>query len=1107
MTDDPKAAHPNAPPLKARPLSNTANTPPRRPRKALWLWGLGVVLAVATVLTGGFYLAQGRDIAVPAWMRGRIEARLAAALPAHRLTFGDMIMVLDEGWRPRALVRDFRLSDQDGSPLIEVSQVRASLAMRPLLRQEFELKSLDIQGVFLNLRRGRDGAVTLSSGAAGAAGALGASTGVAQLLSGLTAELGKPGLRALKRASLRALTLRYEDLQAERAWTVDGGRLRLTRLDDKVDLAADFALLGGGDGAATLEANYSGKIGSLASEFGVNLADMPAADIATQGPAFAWLEPLRASISGALRGGVDEEGNLRSLNATLQISQGVIQPNPQAKPIPIDAARSYFSYDPGQGVLRFDELSVQSPWLSGRLEGQSFLSEVQNGTITEMVGQFNLAELRANPQDLFTNPVRIEAAQMDFRLRLDPLELTIGRFGIADQGSHLEAKAKIAALEQGWAVQVDGALDRLSHQRLLAFWPEGAAQKPRKWLVEKLAHADLHDIQFAMRKRPDHPAEPFFSFGFRNAQADILPNFPPLGQGRGHASLVRDRFVLRLDRGFVRAPKGGWVSLAGSHYILPDVRIKENPPGLVRLSASGAIPAALSLINLPPKAVMDDAGLPETLAAGQVDITGTIAFPVQKKPPPGAVRFDLTGQLRDVQSDVLVKGRVLRAAQLDLAVSNDEISIRGAGDLDGMPFDARWRQPLAAGARQPGQVAGQVTLSPSNLARFGLEVPAGLIAGSAAAQITVDLPPGAPASLTLSSDLDGLALAYPALGWGKAADTKGHFASILALTDPPAVQEFDLRAAGLDLSGTVNLTSEGTLARAQLSRLRLDDWLDVQASLTGQDPGQPPKLAITGGRVDLGRASFGAGATGQGGGMDVALDRLQLTPGLALAPMQGVLSTGAGLSGRFRGRLNGQARIDGQIQPQNGRSAIRIQSADAGAVLAAAGILNKAEGGQLDLALVPQGAAPGYLGQLTIRDVSLLDAPVIAALLNAVSVVGLLDELGGKGIAFSTVSADFALNRDELRVTKASAVGPSIGLSMDGILNLKTAQLAMQGVLSPVYLINGIGSVLTREGEGVIGFNYELTGPAKAPVVTVNPLSALAPSIFRQIFRKPAPKP
>ncbi|MGH6853764.1 MAG: hypothetical protein ACREDJ_11350, partial [Methylocella sp.] len=49
--------------------------------------------------------------------------------------------------------------------------------------------------------------------------------------------------------------------------------------------------------------------------------------------------------------------------------------------------------------------------------------------------------------------------------------------------------------------------------------------------------------------------------------------------------------------------------------------------------------------------------------------------------------------------------------------------------------------------------------------------------------------------------------------------------------------------------------------------------------------------------------------------------------------------------------------------------------------------------------------------------------------------------------------------------------------------------------LPVVGLILGGGS-----NEGLIGVNYRITGLASAPTLNINPLSAIAPGIFRQIF-------
>ena len=85
-------------------------------------------------------------------------------------------------------------------------------------------------------------------------------------------------------------------------------------------------------------------------------------------------------------------------------------------------------------------------------------------------------------------------------------------------------------------------------------------------------------------------------------------------------------------------------------------------------------------------------------------------------------------------------------------------------------------------------------------------------------------------------------------------------------------------------------------------------------------------------------------------------------------------------------------------------------------------------------------------------------------------------------------------------------MGPSIGLSFDGYIDSKTNRMNIQGVLSPFFMLNSVGSFLTRRGEGLIGFNFNMRGSTKSPSVTVNPLSAFTPGMFRDIFRRPPPE-
>jgi hypothetical protein len=228
--------------------------------------------------------------------------------------------------------------------------------------------------------------------------------------------------------------------------------------------------------------------------------------------------------------------------------------------------------------------------------------------------------------------------------------------------------------------------------------------------------------------------------------------------------------------------------------------------------------------------------------------------------------------------------------------------------------------------------------------------------------------------------------------------------------------------------------------------------------------------------------------------------------GIELTSFAGRFDGAIGLDGSFIARVNEGAEVSGRVVPGPRGPSVRLASADAGGVLASAGVFRQARGGQLELTLVPAREGRGYTGELAVRDTRVRDAPVIASLLSAVSVVGLLEQLDGGGLFFSEVDARFGLTPERITLVQASAVGPSLGISLDGYFDPLSREMDLQGVLSPLYLFNVIGSVLTRKGEGLIGFNFTIRGPADGPRVGVNPLSAFTPGMFREIFRRPPPE-
>nr|WP_232897235.1 DUF3971 domain-containing protein [Pontibaca salina] len=676
---------------------------------------------------------------------------------------------------------------------------------------------------------------------------------------------------------------------------------------------------------------------------------------------------------------------------------------------------------------------------------------------------------------------------------------------VADAHTKVHLSGAFSAQQGGWQLAVDGQVDQLTPERLVELWPATVVHKPRKWLAENLSDGRLDDINIALRLQPGEKPNIYVDFDFSGGTVRFAKTMPPIVGAAGQAMLMDHRLVVTANEGQVTPEQGGPLDIAGTSFIIPDTTIRKAAPASVDLRATGSVTAALSLLNRPPLQVLKSTDLPVDLAEGQVQLTGSAHMPLKKKIPIEEFTFAFDGTITDAQSSVLVPGQTLAFPMMQIKGDQAGLTLGGAGTIGPVPVSATWHQKLGKDLGGQSRITGQVEISPQTLAAFNIGLPPGSISGQGKGDFKLSLRKDEPPTLDLESDLAGLAVSIPQLGWSKPAGTKGTFQVAATLGPTVRVERLQLQAAGLAATGTVVTRPGAGLQSALLSSVRVSDWLEASVELVGRGAGMAPDIRILNGTLDLRRARFGRGSGAEGGQIEAALDRVQINDTIALTGFQGRFQSAAGMRGSFTARINDGTGVAGQIAPQSGRSAVRLQSQDAGGVIRSAGLLTQVQGGRFDMTLTPTGDFGQFDGVVGMTDIRVTDAPAIAALLDAISVVGLLDELSGRGIYFSEVDAKFRLTPSRLTLFSSSAVGPSMGLSMDGTYDIARKLFDMRGVISPVYMLNSIGSFLTRKGEGVFGFNYTLSGGAAAPRVQVNPLSALMPGMLRNIFRSSPP--
>ncbi len=1083
--------------------NDTANTsaPERGRRRAQILrrCARGVVLLLSLPLAFAFIaglMLIGRDISAPTWVKTRLETRAAAALEGGQIAFEDVTVNLGTDLHPRVQLNGVTLEDALGTQIARVDRLTGQLSPRGVVfERKALLQDVTLIGIDVDLARDADGALALKLGGGDADFAI--AQDPEAVFEQFRAAFDVPALEALETVAISAFRLTYSDASTGTTWQGDDGavQLRLTgeerRVDASVTLKTDTSV-----NNPTLTLSYAGKQKSKDASLSFAVDGLTGPELAQTSPRLAKLSGVDAPITLRATSAVDEAGQAAPVVLDLSIGQGVISVKNMAQPIALRSAELSATHNVGTQELRLEKMNWQSDLLSFTGRGTFTMTEGDAA-----IGQLTAQDLSLTMPEMFEGPLAFAEAALDLRIQTNPLRIDIGQLVFLDPEVSLYAAGRFQQQGQDWTAQLHYEASQMDRGTLLALWPTQRAPGLRRWVSNNLIDAQVSDVAGAMRFASGQKDNLTLGFGFEDAELRVFRDTPHITQANGYGSIAQGAFGLTLTKGHIPAAEGGRVNLAGSIIDVADMATRGSPLD-IRLQGQGSITSVLSVLTGSPLRLMERANLPVDVADGRAMIDGLITFPRVNPVPKDDVRFSVGADLTRVSSARLIPNRTLRASNLRVETDNSGLQISGPAQLDGAPLRGTFAQVFGEPVRN---LKAQIEISPETLTALDIDLPPGTVSGRGVGDLEVSLRPDVPPDFTLTSDLKGVRVAVPPVGWSKSPNASGALRVVGTLGARPEVTTLEVSGGGLAARGSVRLNDRGGLQAAQFTQLQIGDWFNAPLTLRGRGEGRPPAVEIAGGVLDLRRARFGV-SQGESGPLELALDRMQVAEGIAFTNFRGSFSGSGGFNGTFGGNLNGGPLLQGTVVPQNGRSAVRLRSDDAGGIARAAGFLKGGTGGSLDLVLSPVGAEGTFDGALTVRGLRVRDAPAMAALLDAISVVGLLQQLDGQGLAFDEVDARFRLSPSQVVVTQASAVGPGLGISLDGIYALASKQLDFQGVVSPFFLLNGIGSVLTRKGEGLIGFNFTVTGDAAAPQVGVNPLSALTPGMFREIFRRAPPE-
>jgi hypothetical protein len=123
-------------------------------------------------------------------------------------------------------------------------------------------------------------------------------------------------------------------------------------------------------------------------------------------------------------------------------------------------------------------------------------------------------------------------------------------------------------------------------------------------------------------------------------------------------------------------------------------------------------------------------------------------------------------------------------------------------------------------------------------------------------------------------------------------------------------------------------------------------------------------------------------------------------------------------------------------------------------------------------------------------------------------VVNNTDSFNPHSVHFDRMVARFRRTDRVLTIEDALLAGATVGATFSGRYELSSTELSITGTYLPAYAFNNLFSKIPILGlalgggtrEGLIGVTFKIEGPIAQPQVFFNPLSAVAPGIFRKIF-------
>lgn len=796
--------------------------------------------------------------------------------------------------------------------------------------------------------------------------------------------------------------------------------------------------------------------------------------------------------------------------------------------------------EPLTGSKAFLSLDVSLSFTDG------FQADIMRALMRAEDGVVTLRDVTEKPIDFEDLTIDLMYDQHHQRLISERISLKTGRI-------ELQGDLDIDMSGDVPQAVIKGSLKDLQTSDLARYWPMGAADNAREWVLAHIRDGEVEGATIEMvlnlprayhLQKKDDPAAAEIegtddfeivsvqgAFNYKDLTIDYLAPLPPAEKVQGSVQFDDKKFTFDVLGGQV-----GGLNFGRSQVILAGLDIGEETAEIDIKGLNGDLQKLAQILDQEPLGFLSVVDLKPAGFSGTFRGDVSLSFPLLADLLIEDVKVSAAGTAKAEKIDNLFRSHALTNGDLEFTLDDETLSFSGqASILGGRLDELEWTYNLQS--KNPIETTleakGQVTNTDETLRLLDIPLDE-YLKQTAYVNLNLEERRNGQFSGRVNLDFQATEIDIPYINFRKerGIGAKGSFTFNGRKGRLEKISKIRLSGKDLDISGDLEFIAKGddiAVAKAVFPTVKTtENNLSITASL---EQASTYNLVIEGRRYDaryflqrdktelVDEAEKAVKDGGTALRIKIGMHEIVAMEGAILRNAAALIvqdNNGELMQFDMDGDTD-KGQINVRYRDVGGKESFRVRSNDAGNALRALGISDNFLGGRLYI-VAETGASPEHpkrlAGDFLLRDFKLVKAPTLARIINALSLDGLGELLrpGSSGMDFERLGTQFIWRSTSkskiLEVMNTKTRGASLGLTFDGRINLTNDTVNGRGTIVPVSDLNHmlgripiLGQIITGgRGDAVFAATYTVKGGLDEPDVQVNPLAALAPGFLRRLF-------